>query len=644
MRIQLKSFNGHTVYDSDYRATLLNPSALPAAKPIFIEESQADAQYSGMFTRDQRNLALQVRILDYANRETLQAQLKAWFKPGTRGNLVATFAADGQDYQLAAIVQSGPVSSGDQLYTIILQAEATAWRAVTADTDTWDLTDAGGTKTIDVEGDDETILSATLTPTEGAPDGYLYQNLYRLVPVDGVLVGMRAWCITINHAALVAAGKSLASGFDLRVWDGDAETRRWISGANTTVCNIWFNADLRRGASLVLRTAVAGTGAVSWLNFTKNATTRAKLKQMPNEGVVYENNEWFYYNRRDVNNCRLAIETRGLYETTEEAHHVGDTFKFLPAPIRTVYGKATATDPELDDDDYVDTKPLFNLASSDNTQWVWTASDLFFDPDHPHRPGTWARNIVAAGDESDVYWIKRNAESGNAAMGGVIGSYFKDGAWRPANAQITWTFHDALGLQTITVTGEKYRNTARWPASKAAIQRRSDSIGWTLVFNEATPASASTWTALTNNSSAKTLAAGTDRVRMLFAKTFAALADAVANFEVQTCTLAFRTANIPAGTLLGEQTNYHLDITLANNTNGDSMDLVLPMRMNRPLILDGEAFTAKYHGTSAHKAIDLDDEGRTIWIRLAPGSNVLAVSGPDVGALTIDLSWYRRRL
>ncbi len=644
MLIQAKSFNSHTLWDSDYQATVLNAGALPMAKPIFIEESLSDADYSGMFTRDLRNVALSVKILDYGNREALQAQLKAWFKPGTRADLVVTFAVDGLDYSLPCVAQMAPVHEGDQRYTILLQSEATAWRAVDPDTDTWSLSGAGGTHVITVEGDDETRLSVTLTPTVETPAGWKKQQLYRLVPPNGINWGLRPWCIQLDTAALVTAGKMQADCDDLRIWLGESETRRWIDGPNTTTTKVWFNLNLRRGATLTLRTAVAATGDISYLYFTKNATMQARIRAMPSQGVVYHGTEWFYYSAKQPVACRLVIEERGLYDTTLQAHAVGDSFSFLPAAVRVVYGNPTATDPALDDENYDDTKPLFSLSQSDNTQWTWTASDKFYDPDHPNRPGGWTQSLQRIGTESKLYWVKQDAESGNAAMGMMLAAWQQGSVWKAERATAAWSFYSPGGMQEITVTGQKYRNTVKWPNQFAAIRRSPDGTTWFTVFNEATPASVSTWSNLTNNGVAKAIDSASKYVQAIFSKVLAAQANAYAMFEIQTCTVEFTTANIPSGTLLGEQLNYPLDITLQNNATGEAIDLKYPMRMNRPLALDGEANTITYQRANAHNAISLDDEGRAIWIRLVKGDNELEVIGDDVGTLELVLSWYRRRL
>ena len=41
--------------------------------------------------------------------------------------------------------------------------------------------------------------------------------------------------------------------------------------------------------------------------------------------------------------------------------------------------------------------------------------------------------------------------------------------------------------------------------------------------------------------------------------------------------------------------------------------------------------------------MNLDDDSREIWLRLQPGSNTLAVTGTNIGTLSLALRWVERR-
>jgi hypothetical protein len=106
----------------------------------------------------------------------------------------------------------------------------------------------------------------------------------------------------------------------------------------------------------------------------------------------------------------------------------------------------------------------------------------------------------------------------------------------------------------------------------------------------------------------------------------------------------FTSATLPASTLLGEAANYPLSIGIKNDTTGDEIDLLFPMILNNPVVLDSEEKTALYHGINCHGCIALNDESRSVWIRLEAGANDLEIIGDDLGTIQLSLSWNRRRV
>lgn len=643
MRITVKSFNGHTLNNADYLAVGLNFDSLPTAKPVFIEQARADAVNSGMFTVDIRTLALHVRVKNYTDRIALQAQLRGWFYRGTRGDLVVSFAVDGLDYFMTCQVLNMTRSQDDPMVFIIqLQTGDTAWRAVDPDTSAWHgVTGTGGTKTVTVESDVATRLSAVLT-TVGAPTtGYLYQALYRLVNPPGIALGARPWCITMDTASLISAGKMQADCDDLRLFSGSVEIRRWIANPNTSATKIWFYGVFAAGFSLNLAGAVAGAGSVAYLQFSLDATHKAIITAMPDTGVIYHGTEWFNYKGRDPQNCRLLVQSRGAFGTALQAHSPGDVFKYIQYPIIVQYGNALATNPALGDATYDIFKPLFSLVASDNSQWTYDNTSLFWSA-VTTRPGAWGGvGGIKQGPVSKFYAIKEDALSGDPAMGLKNGAYLVGAVWKADNTTLGWLMYQACGIASINTSVRVYRNAAGW-FGISGLQSSIDNVNWPYVFPEA-PSGTGSWEPYSSGVIA--LPTGTKYVRFYISGTFSAAPNAVAYFEVLSCVLNFVTANLPSGALLGEVLNYPLDIRLRNNANGDSLDLYYPMINGKSFTIDGENFDAHFDKFRANGAIQLNDPGRGDgWLRLEPGANELEIVSPDVGTLDVDLSWYRRRL
>lgn len=640
----VKTFNGHNINDgTNYGTVIVGINSPQASVPSFVQITNADSRSSGAFTIDVKNIPLNIFIRDYANRYSLISQLKTWFAPGTTGNLVVTFNDDNVDYQIECTLQSLVQDPKyPDHFTAILLGGPSTWQAVTAETDTWQVTASGNTKSITVGGKDETRLVAAITASGTRAKGWLYQRLYQLVNVPKVNYGSTfPWSITLDTATLITANKMQADCDDLRILVGDKEVKRWIAGANTSTTKIWFNVNLGPGYSIDLLTAI-GTGTVTTLAFKVTATNKASITMLPSKGIVYHGTEWIEYSAKNSVACKLTVKKRGTLGTTVQSHAAGDVFKFIPAPIYVVYGNTELTDPSLDDDTYDNTKPVFNLADSDNTKWVYDATSLFYYDDKPKRPGSWTPAVTRIGTITDTYNVKENAESGDPAAGMLMSSWQKGTLWQKDVATLSWMFRYPGGVYRVSTTGRKYRLTAAWPTT-AAFQRSVDGKTWIAVWTEATPSN-NTWTTLTHSNS--TITSYMQYIRFVLGGGIGQIANASANLEVLTCTVEFYSTNIPTGTLGSEKTNYHLDITLKNTTTGDSVDMSFPMLLTKVFTLDGEEFEATYDDVNAHGAITLDDESRAVWIRLNPGVNSLAMTGPasDLGTLDIALSWYPRRL
>jgi hypothetical protein len=641
---QTKTFNSHNINDGvNYEATIMNAGVLPSASNVFIQQAQADAVDSGGYSVAVRTPLVYIRIKNYANRHALGEQLKRWFRPGTRGRYVTTFKDDGMDYFLNCAVVNIVQEQGNPVaYVAQLESPDTNWRAVVADTDTWHVTGTGGTKTINVLGGDETRLSVALTSTTSGVIGYDFQNILQLPAVAGRNYGTRPWCININSAALVTAGKLRADMNDYRILIDGAQTNRWIVGKNTSNTKIWFNAPIGRGEQFALKTAIAATGAVTYIQFDVTNANKAALARMPVKSIVNHGTEWFSYNGVDTVNCRLKLIGRSLYGTTPQLHAVGSVFTIIPHMIATKYGNAIATDPSLADVNYDYTKPIFDLSLSDNTQWVYTAATKFYDPARPYAPGSWRPVLQRLGDVSNYYSIKGNAESGDPALGSLLACFLKNGAAQTETGKVGFLLTCPGGFSEISMTGRKYsnRSSGRWPA-KAGCQRSDTGATYYPVFNEAAPATLSTYITFTQTAVA---VATTSTILFIGLEgTISASAGALAMLEGLTVTVKFFSANLPSAALLGETGNYSLDETLENTTIGDQILLDYPMLRNAQMVLDGENFTVTYYGHPMSGAMRLDDEGRSVWMRLQPGNNVLSLTSPDLGTQDLALSWYRRR-
>lgn len=636
----LVSFNGVSLNTTDYRSALLS-SPMPGANPVFVNQALSDSIYSGTFTVDVRNVSLGIEVIDYPNRYAMKKALFNIFKRGTAGILIVTME-DGHNHQMECVVVS-IVQDKDfpQFFTATLQSSASTWKRVTAETDTWTPDTSGDTKAVTVAGSTDTRLIMEITPTTAPASGYAYQRLYQLINKAGYNYGRRPWCITLDTAALVTAGKMQADCDDLRVVLNGIEVPRWIADANTDHTHIWFNVNLAAGWDLTLDTAFDNDDVISEMKFKRTANNLKALKALPAEGILVHGTEWIRYSGKDLASYRLGGVQRGAYGTTQQAHVSGDTFQWLENTVVLMYGNSSVAAPSTNDAAYDDEKPIFALSTSDNSSWGYTTTSGFYDIAKPNRPGSWKPAIFRTGTESGIYLYDEDDGTGDPAIGMKVGSWLKLNRWQNESSNISWNIFSGGGFSEVSMTGQKYRSTARWP-SIAALQQSLDGKTWVSVWNEATPVNEDTWSAITQASKATT--SSPKWLRFAMYGSIAALADAMCYFEVDTATIVFTAANLPSGSLLSEVANFAMSIILSNVTTGHAVTISCPMLVNKKLLLDSENFVITYDGVNAHSAIALDDESRDVWIGLDPGSNTLKVESESMGTLSIALSWHPRVL
>ena len=653
MLTTFKSFNGNT-FNSDFQVVLLNPHSANAAKPVYIEQADNDALSSGLFTVDVQNKTLSVRIKNYANRNALKQQIKQTFKRGTKGDLVVTFNDEGVDYQLTCTVLQALPSPDDPLvWLITLQTSTSAWRSVSAETlSPWVVTSTGDSLDIDVEGYEDTFLSLQMTATSGPASGYLKQNILRVVNPTAVELGRIGYCITINTQALVTAGYMQADCDDLRIVNlrTGQELKRWIFSPNTTATKVWVVLDFKKGVALPLNQTIASSGDIAYLQFKVTNDVKGWIGKMEKSGIVYHGNEWFAYSNTDAVNCRLTVSKRGLFGTTLSSHAVNDTFYYIQHPLLMKYGNSSATNPATDDETYDDEKPLINMSSSSNTQWIWDATHPFYDPDHPNRACGWKFSRTATGPNSKVFYVDQDAESGDAAIGFKVASYKVGTTWKSETVLFVASFeHKGYLGSTVSMTGEKYRSNANWISGNAILRRGTGTTRVTL-WTELKPTAQGSWESWTHNSVA--IAANTSILELIFSGGYTGADSAYAAFQALTCTVDIGSTNVPSATFLGATDSYPLDIAISNDatrSNGDDVTdaiaLSYPMLLNKDFVINGEARSASYDNVNAHSAIILDDESRAAFIRLVAGvTNTITIAGSDVGSLSVVPSYYRRRL
>lgn len=651
MLTKTKTFNAHNINDGvNLISHLENVTDSATAKPVYIEQAESDPLDADTYTVDVQNKVLRITIKNRGNRYALIRQLKTWFKRGTTGDLVVTFTDENFDYMLPCKVVNLVQDKDFPLQWIaILQTGTTAWRGVTADVvGTWVVTGTSETLDVDVEGFDETYLSATLTPTGGPASGYLYQDLYQLPNTVGITHGLIAHRISVDTATLITDTKMQADCDDLRIINlrTGEELKRWIYNPNNADTGVWVNLDMKKGFALTLSTAIADTNARAYLQFSVNTNMKKYIGEMEKTGFVYHGTEWFYYTSTDAVNCRLILGQRGVFGTTKQTHAAADIFYYIQYPLLMKYGNSSVSAPSTNDANYDDTKPLIKLSST-NAQWIWDSTTKFYDPDHPNRTCGWQFNVKTNNKNTNGYWteafyVKQNAESGDPALGLKVASFQVGALWKPDTVVLTALFTRAAMIITASMTGDKYRSGTKWLT--ASLQRLTGTTFYTL-WTELLPTLAAVWQAWTHNS--VSVATGSTGLRLILNGAYSESIQAYAAFEALTCTADFNSSNVQTGAFLGETNAYPMELTM-ENTHADYPDAVtldFVTLIDADFVIDAEAKSVTYDGSNVHSAMSLNDESRGPFIRLKGNeTNTIQISGADLGTLSVVLSYYRRRL
>lgn len=641
MDIYLKSFNGFSLNNANYKSAVITGKNPPDASAVFISQTEADAEDTGTFTRGVLAVPIHVSVIG-ANRNALESQLKEALMTGTGGELAVTFGDENRDYCKYCRVISVTASKYVGTYTIVMQTGERAWRAVTEDTAAWSITGTGSTAEITVGGYSETALSFEMSPQTVPAGGYAYQRLYQLINTPGINFGVRPWKITVDTAALVATGKMQADCDDLAIVIDGVMVKRWITDPNTDHTGVWVNIALQAGAAPTLKAGISDSATVTELVFVSSAANTAAVAAMPIHGYLVHGTEWIEYLGKKTA-YSVAVVKRGALGTTKQVHLANDVFRFVQHSILMLYGSTSATDPAQDDPNYDNDKPVFDLTASTNSSWVYTASTAFYDPANPTRPGSWKPVVKRLGDVSNIYTTSGNVAGAAPAMGMLMGSYLKLGKPAAESATLEWQLECPGKAASISMTGRKYKQTATWPATLAVQFLAAVKAGaWGYLFSDPQPTVIGEWQTITRTN--YTLSGLHTWIKFMLVGSMKAEAGSAAYYEVLTATVNFVAANVPSGTMLDEKAALVLVVTVENTTNGDRVGVMVPLLLYSTLAADGESHELTMDGQNAQAGLVIIDKGRSTWIRLRPGANVIRATGDNVGLITAALRWKVRRI
>ena len=628
----LYSFNGHAINDkTNYEAIIPSDSPLMAStKATYVQRSAMWPVYSAKVLSETR---FSILVAVRGGTGSLD-QLKTWFDTMTL-DPVKLVGSEDSKYWAMMVVPESITAIGSSAVKVVLSTSDMAWvDDGVGSSSSWNITASGQTKVISVSS--ERYVEPTFDISAVSGKGYIYLRHVKLFnrvgrtfvnfPID---VTNGGW----NTAALVTAGKMLSSGNDLRVFVDGTEVDRWLSGMNTASTKVWINLDLKPSIKVALKTAIASSGSISAIYVLDTPTTtktnnKAKLSRLPKHGMLTIDSEVFAYSSINLTKLCFTGITRALNGSSMAAHSANASIYWVEHDVKIMYGDVNAQAPETDDTQM----PIINLSTSTNTSWVYASFGEF----NAQRAGAWEDNVErSAGKASLIRTGNAGADiSPYEAMGMEINTYYAGSVLKSGSGKLTWSIHVPCGVTTVSSNGYKYRGGTTVPAT-AALKYLVNNV-WTSLWNESSPASASTWTAWTRSSVAT---ANLTDVMFVFEGTINANG-VRANFEVRDVTLSLTSANVPSVTMGSEVLHEWVDIMIENTTNDDWVQVVYPFTSDT-LTVNCEDRTAFSGLVNRFGALRLNNSA--YWLRLMPGSNTLKATG-YIGNINIAIGWKDKKL
>lgn len=630
MTITLVSFDGHAINDGTNYVAIIPDDAplLAGTRAQYIERSDNWSSYAGKRLSEVRFPI--VVALRGGSLETL----KSWFDTSARVPVKLIGSESGAQYsRLVTPEQVTAMGSGG--IQVTLACADPVWRRETDSTDSWNINGTGTHAVNDVGGNRYTEPTISLAVSAGAGWAHKQFVLLRNPLEDYAWSG--ALDITnggFNAAAEVSAGRMQADGDDWRFILNGVEIPRWLD--QTTMngsTKLWANVRFAPRVTLTLETAIAASGAVGEIAFRNTSANKIALTRLPYSGMVLIDSELFTYTSVNQEARKLGGVTRAARGSAMAAHSSGATVERIEHPDAwMIYGNSSASAPVQDDS----WKPIFDLTASTNTSWVY---NLFADS-ALLRSGRWLSSVEkSSGGLSRVYSGDSAGEADPSQVVGLeMNPWQKNGKWQGESAIIAGMIYAPGGIASITMSGQKRRGGASWP-SLAGLQKSSNGSTWSTLWNETTPATANSWTAWSRGSTA----VNARYARLVLSGSIAGAASEQAQIEVATATVALAGAGVPIVSLFPRVAQTWLDLTIENQTTGDSFGLVCPLSGSTALVVDCEAHTVKVGGENLYAAIR-GVVGKQHWLRLLPGDNTLRVSGAGVGTITATITWRERRL
>jgi hypothetical protein len=637
MNLKPVSYNGHNINDGTaYTAALPGIGAQSQFSIGEVNRPDMAPGYAGK-TYGGAYFPLQIKAIGtpvYTYIDTL----KGYFNPDI--NPSELLAGDSNNSSKQWFVNAVPTLISRQSGPLIeynMYAADPIWQAKIPGTTTWTIGSSGALGTIVTTGNQYAFPSFEITPTSAGGVGFAYRRwvaLYSQANRTMKNYPVNICGTTLDTASLGTASKCGTLGYDMRVYEDGAETPRWFRDFNSGTTKIWIVSTWKPGQSVTSGTITAGQGtAITFQNTTANITALANIAKWGGKSfVMYVGTEAVIFSNAVIDGRKVtATITRAGKGTSAAAYPPGTVWHWCEHDVWLYYGNATMDAPVQDDS----LQPIFDLTST-NTSWVYTS----FADASILRAGSWTPALLDTDNKRDTDYCSQIYTGVQLAMadpatemGMSIQAFRSNSAWKAEQASLVWVLAQPCGGTAITVVGEKYRYTTSWPS--ATMQKSTDGSTWSTVWTDVTPGTVQTWEALAAHG---TVSLGTAYwMRFRFSGPQPAVGSAQANYSIQGGTIALTTAYTPYVLLGAEQSCYHMQATITNNTTTEAITLNIAFPLNTKLTIDTDGRTCSLaDGTNMMPGLSWSNVRRD-WLHMLPGTNIFQYDDASTNGVTIKV-------
>jgi hypothetical protein len=645
--LHVTEFNGHSL-ETNYIVRI--PESVPPT-------GEADVNYAPQYedwpmqsgkTLKERSLPLSIEILSGGSAD----ELLGWFDPALQDEMqLVAEEEDGTEWYLMASTKKVPTLT-DHMMNVELEVGDPVWRSVTPIVESWTVTSSGSTHVVNNPGPQDAYPIIRIKPQAVKGGGYNYSRFvttYNQTDNAGftmVNVVRNGSTHTLDHAALVTAGKALASGNDFRVMDGSKQLYRYAGGGgwNSTTLKVFTYLYYSPRCELTLANDINIGDTVTEIEFEQTALNYSALQRLKTfkSKLLLIDDEVFTFGAASEATWKATDALRAQRFSAAGGHSAGATVRWLEHDLNIIYGNASATAPSVP----TGYQPMFDLATS--TDWSHVYSN-YYDPAYPNRPGAW-RGVVesskwnAYGGDTNVYTANHNTDSSGVAseMGLRIASFNYLSKWQTEQAVLYWQLNNSFGsISAITFSAERYK-LATATVGVAGLQEYYQNV-WRILSAIVAPTANNVWQSI--GPTTVSLTAPSTAVRFYLNGTVNGIASNLLAMEYDSVTVAHNSNYVPMISMGAENSEYNLNMYVTNSTTVETLHAERTMKLVEELEINCDEKSVFYEAnTDAYDAMRWDSDVRRVWMHLQNGDNTVRVVETGLTDVDIEVEFERRMI